>query len=97
MKWTLGGEIMANIKSAIKRVDTNNKKRELNLNFKSAMRTEIKRVEKLVEENNATDAKAAFKVATKKIDKAIQKGIIHRNTGNREKSRLAQKVNALGA
>src|SRR5699024_8200939 len=97
MKWTLGGEIMANIKSAIKRVDTNNKKRELNLNFKSAMRKEIKRVEKLLEENNETDAQEEINVDTKKIDKSIQKSIIHKNTGNCEKSRLAQKVNALSA
>lgn len=88
---------MANIKSAIKRVDTNNKKRELNLSFKSAMRTEIKRVEKLIVSKDATEAQSALKVAIKKIDKAVQKGIIHKNTGNRQKSRLSKQVNQLSA
>ena len=88
---------MANIKSAIKRVEVNRKKHDLNQSYKSAMRTEIKRVEKLVEANDAENAKTALKTTIKKIDKAIQKGIIHRNTGDRQKSRLSKKVNALNA
>ncbi len=88
---------MANIKSAIKRIETNNKKRLLNQSFKSEMRTEIKRVEKLIEENDVENAKVALKTTVKKIDKAIQKGIVHRNTGDRQKSRLTKKVNVLSA
>ena len=88
---------MANIKSAIKRVDTNNKKRANNNAQKSEMRTQIKNVEKLVEAKDAEQAKAAFLTTKKHIDKAVQKGVIHKNTGNREKSRLAKKINGLGA
>lgn len=88
---------MANIKSAIKRVDINRKKHDLNKSFKSAMRTEIKRVENFIEANDAENAKEALKATVKKIDKAVQKGIIHRNAGNRQKARLTKKVNALGA
>lgn len=85
---------MANIKSAIKRVEVNQKKRANNVSQLSAMRTEIKRVEKLVEANDVENAKAAFQSANKQIDKAAQKGIIHKNAANRQKSRLAKKVNA---
>lgn len=85
---------MANIKSAIKRVDVNEKKRVANSSQLSAMRTEVKRVEKLVEANDMDNAKAAFQSASKHIDKAAQKGIIHKNAANRQKSRLAQKINA---
>ncbi|CEI84204.1 30S ribosomal protein S20 [Oceanobacillus oncorhynchi subsp. incaldanensis] len=85
---------MANIKSAIKRVEVNQKKRANNVSQLSAMRTEIKRVEKFVEANDVENAKAAFQSANKQIDKAAQKGIIHKNAASRQKSRLAKKVNA---
>lgn len=88
---------MANIKQAIKRVDTNRKKHEQNLQFKSDMRTQIKRVEKFIEAKDAESAKPALNLAVKKIDKAIQKGVIHKNNGNRHKTRLTKKVNQLGA
>lgn len=88
---------MANIKSAIKRVQTNSKKRSQNVSFKSDMRSQIKQVEKLVEANDAENAQTALVTAVKKIDKAVQKGLIHRNSGNRQKSRLTNKVNKLGA
>ncbi|PAV29007.1 30S ribosomal protein S20 [Virgibacillus profundi] len=88
---------MANIKSAIKRVETNNNKRANNQSQKSDMRTHIKRVEKLVEANDAENAKAALQTTMKHIDKAVQKGIIHKNNGDRQKSHLAKKVNNLGA
>ncbi|GAB3050696.1 30S ribosomal protein S20 [Virgibacillus ainsalahensis] len=88
---------MANIKSAIKRVDVNNKKHVNNQAQKSEMRSQIKRVEKLVEANDVENAKTALSTTMKHIDKAVQKGIIHQNNGNRQKSRLAEKVNNLGA
>ena len=74
---------MANLKSAIKRIDTNNKKHDLNKSVKSDMRTHIRHVEKLVEAND--------------LDKAVQKGVIHRNNGNRQKARLSKKINSLSA
>ncbi|MFD2630886.1 30S ribosomal protein S20 [Oceanobacillus kapialis] len=88
---------MANIKSAMKRVDTSNKKRLQNNAQKSEMRSQIKRVEKLVEANDVESAKTALQTTVKHIDKAVQKGIIHQNNGDRQKSRLAKKVNNLGA
>lgn len=88
---------MANIKSAIKRVKTNEKRRAHNASFKSAMRTAIKKFEAYVANNDVEQATAAFKVATKKIDKAASKGIIHKNAAARFKSRLAKKLNSLSA
>ncbi|AXI09511.1 30S ribosomal protein S20 [Oceanobacillus sp. 143] len=88
---------MANIKSAIKRVDINEKKRVLNQSKKSEMRSAIKNVEKLVEANDVENAKVALKNTIKQIDKAVQKGLIQQNSGNRQKSRLTKKVNNLGA
>lgn len=88
---------MANIKSAIKRVDTNSKKHNQNVQFKSDMRSQIKHVEKLVRANELDKAKAALQTTIKRIDKAVQKGAVHKNNGNRQKSRLTKKVNQLGA
>ncbi|MGJ9457024.1 30S ribosomal protein S20 [Oceanobacillus sp. CF4.6] len=86
---------MANIKSAIKRVGVNEKKRVANTAQKSEMRSQIKRVETLVETNDVENAKVALQTTTKHIDKAVQKGLIHKNTGDRQKSRLAKKVSSL--
>ncbi|WP_067727360.1 30S ribosomal protein S20 [Oceanobacillus damuensis] len=86
---------MANVKSAIKRIGVNEKKRTANTAQKSALRSEIKRVEGLVEANDAENAKVAMQTTTKHIDKAVQKGLIHKNAGDRQKSRLTKKVNAL--
>lgn len=83
---------MANLKSAIKRVRSNNKTRTRNQAIKSDMRTEIKRVENLIEANDLENAKIALQRATRKIDKTVQKGIIHKNNGARQKSRLASQL-----
>lgn len=88
---------MANIKSAKKRVLINQKKHDSNQAYKSDMRTQIKRVEKLVQTNDVANAKLELQKANKKIDKAVQKGIVQKNNGNRQKSRLAKKINGLTA
>ncbi|WP_226036957.1 30S ribosomal protein S20 [Aquibacillus saliphilus] len=88
---------MANIKSAIKRVRTSGESRAKNLSVKTDMRSQIKRVENFVNSNDVENATSALKSANHKIDKAVQKGIIHKNKGNRQKSRLATKVKNLSA
>lgn len=88
---------MANIKSAIKRVRTNNDRRAHNISIKTDMRSSVKRVESFVEGKDVENAKAALQKAVTKIDKAVQKGIIHKNKGNRQKSRLTKQVNELSA
>ncbi|PWU68465.1 30S ribosomal protein S20 [Gracilibacillus dipsosauri] len=88
---------MANIKSAIKRVRTNEDRRLHNQSIKTDMRSHIKKVEALVESKDVENAKVALQTAVKKIDKAVRKGLVHQNKGNRQKSRLAKKVNELSA
>ncbi|HLU23231.1 30S ribosomal protein S20 [Lederbergia graminis] len=82
---------MPNIKSAIKRVTINEKKNEQNAATKSAMRTAVKKFEAAVELNE-DNAKDLFKSAVKQLDKAANKGLIHKNTANRQKARLAKKL-----
>ncbi|MBA2869830.1 small subunit ribosomal protein S20 [Anoxybacillus calidus] len=86
---------MPNIKSAIKRVKTSEKRRAQNAAQKSAMRTAIKKFEALVEAKDVEQAQAAFVIASKKIDKAASKGLIHKNAASRQKSRLAKKLNSI--
>ena len=86
---------MANIKSAKKRILTSKKKSVLNNDFKSSMKTAIKKVEKSVQENNVEEALKNLQIATKRIDKAQKIGIIKKNTASRQKSRLAKKINEI--
>ncbi|MBV2197363.1 30S ribosomal protein S20 [Bacillus velezensis] len=88
---------MPNIKSAIKRTKTNNERRAHNATIKSAMRTAIKQVEASVANNEADKAKTALSEATKRIDKAVKTGLVHKNAATRYKSRLAKQVNGLSA
>ncbi|UCZ54478.1 30S ribosomal protein S20 [Bacillus shivajii] len=88
---------MANIKSAIKRVSTSEKRRAQNAAFKSDLRTAIKTFNTKAEQKDVEGAKEAFLVATKKIDKAANKGIIHKNAANRQKSRLQVTLNEVSA
>lgn len=87
---------MANTKSAIKRAKTNEKRRQHNASRKSAIRTAIKAVEAAVE-NKDEKAAELLQVALKKLDKAAAKGLLHKNTVARQKSRLAKKVNSLSS
>jgi len=88
---------MPNIKSAIKRVKVSDKRRLRNASQKSDLRTAVKAFETVVASNNVDSAKEAFVVASKKLDKAASKGLIHKNVANRKKSRLAKKLNELVA
>ncbi|PWV98403.1 SSU ribosomal protein S20P [Paenibacillus cellulosilyticus] len=88
---------MPNIKSAIKRVKTSEKRRALNASQKSALRTAVKNADQAIAGTDAAAAKAALVAATKKLDKAATKGLIHKNAAARKKSRLAKKLNALSA
>jgi small subunit ribosomal protein S20 len=86
---------MPNIKSAIKRVKTNEGRNAQNTMAKSAMRTSVKKVEAAVTLNDTAAAKEAYVTAASNLDKAAQKGLIHKNAAARKKARLAKKINAL--
>lgn len=86
---------MANIKQQAKRNLTNEKKRLQNASFKSSLRTAIKLLETAVANNNLEEAKTAYNTASKKLDKALAKGLYHKNHVSRTKSRLSKLVNTL--
>lgn len=88
---------MPNIKSAIKRTKTIEKRRAQRASQKSDLRSAVKSFEKAVAANDVDTAKSALLVAVKKLDKAATKGLIHKNAANRHKSRLMKKLNALVA
>ena len=84
---------MPNIKSAKKRVKVIEVKAAQNKALNSALQTEIKKANAAIE-NNAENKAEAVKVAVKKIDQAVAKGILHKNTAARKKSALVKKANA---
>ncbi|WP_428909186.1 30S ribosomal protein S20 [Niallia sp. Krafla_26] len=88
---------MPNIKSAIKRVKTTEKKNAQNNTIKSDMRTSVKKVEAAVVLNDATAAASTYAEAARKLDKAAAKGLIHKNAASRKKARLMKKLNTLNA
>ena len=86
---------MANIKQQAKRNLTNEKRRLINAAFKSSVKTSLKGVEAAVANKDLEKAQEAFKLASKKLDKALAKGIYHKNFVSRNKSRLAKLINSL--
>ena len=82
---------MPNIKSAIKRVKVNAKANAANVQAKSAMRTTVKKAELAIAEG-AANAQELVVAASKALDKAASKGLIHKNAASRKKSRLAKKA-----
>lgn len=88
---------MANIKSAIKRARQNVKLRKHNASARSMYRTFVKNVLKAVDAGNKELAQTAFTKAQPIIDKAAQKGLIHKNKAARIKSRLSARVKGMTA
>jgi small subunit ribosomal protein S20 len=81
--------------SAAKRVRQNEKKRVANRNKASALKTAIKRLDKAVAAGNRDEVSKAVAVAYKKIDKAAESHVLHKNTAARRKSLVARKAAAL--
>ncbi|HWJ03274.1 MAG TPA: 30S ribosomal protein S20, partial [Verrucomicrobiae bacterium] len=82
---------MPNIKSAIKRVQLSKQRTLRNASLKSALRTSLKRFEEALA-TDAANAKPALTKAVRSLDKAVTKGIIHKNAAARKKSRLTRKL-----
>ncbi len=83
---------MANIKSQIKRIRTNEKRRQRNLAVKSELKTLVRKTREAVEAGDKEAAIEALRVASRKLDKAVSKGVIHRNQAANRKSKLARRV-----
>ncbi len=85
---------MPNIKSSVRSVKTDAERRTHNNSLKSELKTYTRKVEETVATGNNDEAKALLVKASSCIDKAASKGVIHKNTAARKKSRLAHLVNA---
>lgn len=88
---------MANTKQAKKRVRQAEENRQLNASQRSALRTSVKKVLKAIIAGDKSGAEAAYKAAVPMIDRSARKGLIHVNKAARHKSRLNQRIRALGA
>ncbi|WP_300008995.1 30S ribosomal protein S20 [Pseudonocardia sp.] len=85
---------MANIKSQIKRVKTNEKARQRNKSVKSAVRTAVRKFREAAEAGDTEQATALQRAAAKALDKAASKGVIHPNQAANRKSSMAKRLNA---
>ncbi len=86
---------MPNIKSAKKRVELSKVAYEKNKAAKSALKTVIKKFEASLEGGNRAAAEAAYKTAVTAVDKAVGKGLLHKNTAARKKSSMTLRLNKL--
>lgn len=86
---------MANTKSAEKRIRQNQSAFERNRWYRSRYRTFVKRARAEIEQGKVEEAQESLRRATRALDSAAQKGVIHKNKANRTKSRLALALNKL--
>lgn len=86
---------MANIKSNIKRIGTNRKAEERNKAVRSELKSAVRAAREAVAAGDKTAAAAAVSHAARKLDKAVAKGVIHKNQAANRKSSIAQKAAAI--
>jgi small subunit ribosomal protein S20 len=86
---------VANIKSQIKRIGTNARRHERNKAVKSELKTSVRAAREAIASGDADASAAALKSATRKLDKAVSKGVIHKNQAANRKSALAKKAASL--
>jgi small subunit ribosomal protein S20 len=86
---------VANIKSQIKRNTTNEKRRLRNKAVKSELKTLVRSVRKAAATGDTAATGAALSAASRKLDKAVSKGVIHKNQAANRKSALAKQVASL--
>ncbi len=86
---------MANIKSQIKRNKQNEKRRLRNKAVKSSLKTAIRKFREAADQGNVEEAVVLMRAASRQLDKAACKGVIHRNQAANRKSAIAQRAAAL--
>ena len=87
---------MANIKSQLKRIKTNEKARQRNKAVKSALRTHVRRFREAAEASDQTKAVELAQAANRALDKAASRGVIHQNQAANRKSAIATQAASLG-
>jgi small subunit ribosomal protein S20 len=86
---------VANIKSQIKRIRTNEKARLRNKSVKSSLKTAVRRFREAADAGDREAAQTAMLTASRQLDKAASKGVIHANQAANKKSAMAQRANSL--
>ncbi|HVV09328.1 30S ribosomal protein S20 [Amycolatopsis sp.] len=86
---------MANIKSQIKRINTNEKARQRNQAIKSSVKTAIRKFREAADAGDKAKADELQREAAKKLDKAASKGVLHPNQAANKKSAMAKRANSL--
>ncbi len=89
---------MANTKSALKRMRSSEKRRVRNRRVRTEARTYVRQARAQIEAGELDEAKKSVALAVRALDKAAEKGVLHKNNAARRKSRLMEKLNqALGS
>ena len=88
---------MANIKSQIKRVKTNNKAQARNKSVSSSVKTAVSKFREAVVKGDAATTTTELRAASKALDVAVAKGVVHRNTAANKKSSMAKAAAKAGA
>ena len=86
---------MANIKSQLKRIKTNERARQRNVAVKSALKTAVRRFRSAADAGDAAAATTALQTASKALDKAASKGVIHKNQAANRKSGMAKRLSGI--
>lgn len=86
---------MANIKSNIKRIGTNRKAEARNKAVRTELKSAIRAAREAVESGDKAAATSAVAHATRKLDKAVSKGVLHKNQAANRKSAIAKKASSL--
>ncbi len=92
---TEGTILVANIKSQIKRNRTNEKARERNKAVKSSLKTSTRRFREAADAGNVAEAQTLAREATRQLDRAVTKGVLHKNQAANRKSSIASRAAAL--
>jgi small subunit ribosomal protein S20 len=88
---------MANTDSAIKRIRQTKRRNAKNQRNASRLKTQVRRLKRALEGNDAASAKELLKPTISVVDKSVQSGILKKNTASRIKSRLTRRVRSLAA
>jgi small subunit ribosomal protein S20 len=83
---------VANIKSQIKRIKQNEKAHQRNKAVKSALKTHVRKFREAADTGNLEEATTALQAATRQLDKAVSKGVIHKNQAANRKSAIAKRL-----
>ncbi len=86
---------MANIKSQIKRIKQNEKRRQRNRSVKSSLKTAIRKFREAADSGDRQTATVAMRAASRALDKAASKGVIHKNQAANKKSAMATRADSL--